>query len=298
VAETSPGTAWTAGQVARNLGISESTLRTWHRRYGLSPPGAQPGRYRRYHPEDVARLRRMVELINLGMLASDAAQSVQGGAARAVPPARDVAELVTAAMALDTVRCDALLDSLFGRRGVVDAWELVCSPALRAVDAHLRDDPVLVAAEHALSWALLGALQRLPRPPTAPGAGLVLLACTESEQHTLPLAALSAALAGRRVPCRMLGAATPARSLERAVLVSRPEAVVLWAQRAETAAHDLLRALSRYPVHRIAAGPGWDTRRLAGARQITDLRGGVAALAVRAAGSPAAPDPARGARGA
>ena len=71
--------AWTAGQVARYLGISESTLRTWHRRYGLSPLDAEPGRYRRYQPGDVARLRRMVDLIGDGMLASEAAREVQAG---------------------------------------------------------------------------------------------------------------------------------------------------------------------------------------------------------------------------
>jgi DNA-binding transcriptional MerR regulator len=288
VSQDPSGTAWTAGQVARSLGVSESTLRTWHRRYGLSPPDAQPGRYRRYQPEDIARLRRMVELINLGMLASDAARAVQGGDAHPVAPARDVSELVEAARALDTARCDTLLDSLFARRGVVDAWELVCCPALLAIDAHARPGPLLVGAEHALSWALLGALQRLPRPPALSGAGLVLLACTENEQHTLPLAALSAALAGYRVPCRMLGAATPASTLEEAVLVSRPDTVVLWAQRAETAAYGLLGTLARFPVQRIAAGPGWDAGRLAGARPVTGLRAGAAELAGRTADFPGA----------
>ena len=277
--EPSSGQVWTAGQVAQHLGISESTLRTWHRRYGLSPHGAQPGRYRRYRPEDVSRLRRMVELISLGMLASDAARAVQSGEAHPVLLARDIADLVEAAQALDTPRCDALLDSLFARRGVADAWELVCSPALLAVDAHPGDDPVLVAVEHALSWALLGALHRLPQPPAVPGAGLILLACTDGEQHTLPLAVLSAALAAHRRPCRMLGAATPARSLEFAVAVYRPDTVVLWAQRAETAAYGLLDTLARYPVRLLAAGPGWDTRRLPGVRQLTGLRAAVAALA-------------------
>jgi MerR family transcriptional regulator, light-induced transcriptional regulator len=272
------GPAWTAGQVAKDLGISESTLRTWHRRYGLSPQDAQPGHYRRYRAEDVARLQRMLELIEQGMLASDAARTVQGGEAPAVAPARDVADLVEAAKALDTARCDLLLDRLFTRRGVLDAWELVCCPALLRVDAHPRDNPAFMAAEHALSWALLGALHRLSRPPAAPGASLVLLACTEGEQHTLPLAALSAALAEHRMPSRMLGASTPGPSLERAVLETRPDAVVLWAQRPETAAYGVLRALSRSPARQVAAGPGWDSRRLAGVPRVITLRGAVAAL--------------------
>jgi len=278
--EAHSGPAWTAGQVAQELGISESTLRTWHRRYGLDPRGAEPGHYRRYREEDVARLRRMLELVKGGMLPSDAARAVQDGEPDSVPAAQDVTGLIAAARALDTERCGFLLDGLFARRGVVGAWELVCRPALGAVDGGHDGDPALVAIEHALSCAL----HRLARPPAAPATALILLACTEGEQHTLPLAALSAALAEARVPSRMLGAATPVRSLERAVRETRPEAVVLWAHRAETASPGALRALLRYPVRRLVAGPGWGTRPAAGAERVTTLAGAIAALAGRAGG--------------
>jgi MerR family transcriptional regulator, light-induced transcriptional regulator len=277
--EPAPGPALTAGQVAQQLGISESTLRTWHRRYGLDPPDAEPGHYRRYRAEDVARLRRMLELVKGGMLASEAARTVQHGESAAVPPARDVADLVAAARALDTEGCGLLLDRLFTRRGAVDAWELVCCPALAAVDGGHGADPAMIAVEHALSWALLGALHRLPRAVPASAAALVLLACTEDEQHTLPLAALSAALAEQRVPSRILGAATPMRSLERAVLETQPDAVVLWAHREETANSGTLRALGRHPVRLIVAGPGWGKRLAAGAQRVTPLRGALDVLA-------------------
>jgi DNA-binding transcriptional MerR regulator len=277
--DSSPGPVWTAGQVARDLGISDSTLRTWHRRYGLSPQDAQPGRYRRYGPEDVARLRRMQELIALGMLASDAARLVRGGEPPSPPPARDVADLVEAARALDGARCDLLLDRLLARRGVADAWELVCCPALVAVDAHPALDPVLLAVEHTLSWSVLGALHRYPRPPAVPGAAPVLLACAQDELHTLPLAALAAALAEHRVPSRMLGASTPGPSLERAVQEARPDAVVVWAQRRATADPGLLRALSRYPVRLVAAGPGWDIGSEPGLPPVPTLRAALAFLA-------------------
>ena len=96
----SPGrSAWTAGQVARHLGIAESTLRSWHRRYGIGPQGSRPGRYRRYSEEDVARLRRMLDLIGLGLLASEAARTVQAGELEPVPAERDVADLIAAANA-------------------------------------------------------------------------------------------------------------------------------------------------------------------------------------------------------
>jgi len=149
---------------------------------------------------------------------------------------------------------------------------------LLTVDDDQRDDPECMDVEHALSWALLAALYRIPRPPSAPDAAVILLACTEDEQHTLPLVALSAALAEHRAPARMLGAATPALSIARAVREARPDAVVLWAQRPETASPDVLRALRPYPVRQIIAGPGWGGRCPPGATAVTTLREALTAL--------------------
>jgi hypothetical protein len=77
----------------------------------------------------------------------------------------------------------------------------------------------------------------------------------------------------------MLGAATPPRSLEGAVREAKPDAVVLWAHRPQTATPGALRALGRYPARRLVAGPGWDARPAAGARRLTTLREAVAVLA-------------------
>jgi DNA-binding transcriptional MerR regulator len=254
--DSSAEPAWTAGQVARHLGIAESTLRSWHRRYGIGPHGSEPGRYRRYSEADVARLQRMQDLINLGMLASEAAQAVQAGEGEAVSADRDVADLVTAARAADSERCRVVLDSVLARRGVVEAWESVCRPALVLVDADQQDDPDCIDIEHALSWAMLGALHRAPRPPILPGTPLVLLACVEAEHHTLPLAALAAALGANRIPIRMLGAATPTQSLVRAVRETAPAALVLWSQRPGPAGPHILQVLSPYPPRLFTAGPG------------------------------------------
>jgi MerR family transcriptional regulator, light-induced transcriptional regulator len=269
--EPAEGSAWTAGQVARDLGIPESTLRAWHRRYGIGPQGSEPGRYRRYLEEDVARLRRMLDLIDLGMLASEAARTVQAGEAGPIPPERDVDDLVAAARASDTQRCRIVLDNVLARRGVIDAWDEVFRRALLIVDDDQRNDPDCIDIEHALSWAMLGALHRVPRPPSIPGAPLVLLACVEAEYHTLPLAALAAALGGHRVPVRMLGAATPIQSLVRAVRDTDPAAIVLWSQRPDTAAPEALRALQPNSVPVCTAGPGWPPSPSAGTRHLTSL---------------------------
>src|ERR1700743_2296656 len=125
--DSSAEPAWTAGQVARHLGIAESTLRSWHRRYGIGPHGSEPGRYRHYTEADVARLRRMLDLINLGMLASDAARTVEAGEPEAVSAEQDVADLLTAARASDSERCGVVLDNIMARRGGGEAWETVRS---------------------------------------------------------------------------------------------------------------------------------------------------------------------------
>jgi DNA-binding transcriptional MerR regulator len=277
--ESGTGSAWTAGQVARQLGVAESTLRAWHRRYGIGPHGSQPGRYRRYSEADVARLQRMMDLIRLGMLASDAARIVQGADSAAVPAERDVADLVAAARAAEPERCRNILDDVLGRRGVVEAWETVCRPALVIVDADQRNRPDCIDIEHALSWAVLAALHRAPRPPLVPGAGMVVLACVEAEQHTIPLAVLAAALTGRGVPVRMLGAATPTASLVRTVRDTAPSALVLWAQHAGTGRPGVLHALRPYDVRLFTAGPGWPTSAPDGAEHLTGLPQALTALA-------------------
>jgi hypothetical protein len=214
----------------------------------------------------------MLDLIGLGMLASEAARTVQTGESEPVPAERDAADLIAAARAADAERCRVMLDSVLARRGVVDGWDLVCRPALAAVDADQRLDLDCMDIEHGLSWAILGALHRIPRPPVSPDTVLVLLACVEAEHHTLPLAALAAALASHRVAVHMLGAATPTPSLVRAVRDTAPGAVVLWSHRRDTAGPEVLRSLRPCPVRLFTAGPGWPVQPLAGTRHLTSLR--------------------------
>ncbi|MGX7827153.1 MerR family transcriptional regulator [Actinokineospora sp. 24-640] len=245
---------WTAGQVARELRLPESTLRAWHRRYGLGPHAPRPGQYRRYGTEDVARLRHMRELVDAGMLPSDAAAAVTG---QDRPLGEVLADVLAAARRLDTTECARLLDRTRAAVGVVPLWDLVCRPALLAADADQRAEPDSVDTEHALSWAVTTALHRVPHPPH-PAA--ILLACADGEQHALPLEALAAALAERGVPTHMLGAAVPAAALLRAVRTTSPRAVVLWSHHRDTAHPGPVRALARLGPLAVVAGPGWQRR--------------------------------------
>lgn len=267
--------AWTAGQVARHLRIADSTLRSWHRRYGVGPQASRPGSYRRYTAGDVARLQRMRDLIEAGMLPSEAAFTISTPAG---PPLGEaLAEVLAAARDLDSGRCLAALADSVAARGVVEVWERLCRPALLAVEADQRADSGCVDHEHVLSWSIAAALHRVDRP--AADGPLVLLACTEAEQHTLALEALGAALAERDIAVRMLGAAVPTSTLVHAAAATRPAAVVLWSQSPATARVEAVRALGAFPLRRVTAGPGWPRRRLSGTERVTSLPAAVAALA-------------------
>lgn len=264
---------WTAGQVARQLRIAEATLRAWHRRYGVGPHPAREGQYRRYGAEDIARLQRMRDLIDAGTLPSEAARAISVAAPETRPLPQVLAAVLTATRKLDNARCLDLLEHTLADVGAVELWDEVCRPALAAVDSGPHGDSTAVGidAEHVLSWAITAALHRVARPPTGRGRPPVLLACAGAEQHTLGLEALAAALAERRIPVYMLGAAVPTHTLVEAVTTAAPAAVVLWAQRTETARSEAMRALRPFPVRRLTAGPGWSSRRLTGVEHVADL---------------------------
>ncbi|WP_018685456.1 MerR family transcriptional regulator [Actinokineospora enzanensis] len=241
---------WTAGQVAGRLGITESTLRSWHRRYGLEPYTARQGGQRRYGPDDVVRLARMCELVNSGMRPAAAAGLLNGAA-----PLRNTQDaVITAARRLDTATCSDLLIQSVHRWGVMRTWERVCRPSLVMVERAQRRDPDCVDNEHALSWSMTVALHRVHRPLREAS---ILLACAPGEQHSLPVDALAAALAERDIAARVLGAAMPTPALVRAVTTTTPESVLLWSHRTEPAHHDAATTIAGLGPRLIVAGPGW-----------------------------------------
>ncbi|HKT04416.1 MAG TPA: MerR family transcriptional regulator, partial [Rugosimonospora sp.] len=65
---------YSAGEVARRLGVAVTTLRTWHQRYGLGPSRHAPGEHRRYSEQDLARLNVMVRRTAQGIPAAEAAR--------------------------------------------------------------------------------------------------------------------------------------------------------------------------------------------------------------------------------
>jgi MerR family transcriptional regulator, light-induced transcriptional regulator len=288
-------TGLSAGEAARRIGVAVTTVRTWDRRYGLGPSYREPGRHRRYSQDDLARLELMRRLTVDGVAPAEAARiaktaadplgqapaetageqpggpagHVPSGASRepgrssrpdAYPPAT-ARGLRRAALALDPADVDRLLDLALAR-GVVPAWTTVIAPALRDLGSQYSIAGRYIAAEHLLSGAVSVALARVPRPATRPQ---VLLACTPTEQHCLPLEALAAALAEHGAASRMLGARMPVHALADALVRTGPAAVLIWAHSPATADyHQLAAAAGTRPRPPIVAacGPGWESASL------------------------------------
>ncbi|MFE4676163.1 MerR family transcriptional regulator [Streptomyces sp. NPDC056721] len=288
-----PGAYITSGALARRLGISPTTLRSWDQRYSLGPAQRRRGHHRRWSPQDVAMVEDMCSLTASGVSPAEAARSAKKRAHAApqgegTPPAsarsttaaltsgkaagRDSSGLplgavraecrglARAALRLESVAIQEQLNTFVQEHGVVAAWEELMMPTLHAVGRKWESSgDRYVEVEHLLSWHVSTALrnaQLLLGPGEARKASPpVLLACVPGEQHTLPLEAVHAALLQRGRPVRMLGAAVPAEALIAAVLRTGPAAVVLWSQ---------TRSLASTPLALHLLGMGWGVN---GARQ-------------------------------
>lgn len=305
-----PEAGVTTGFLAKRLGVSPTTLRSWDRRYGLGPAVREDGKHRRWSPGDIAMVFEMCRLTAAGIAPAEAARAAKRHATAhgaetslvplhtaapgvppvAQPPAPATARtsrspsglplgnvrhecrgLARAAVRLDAAAVQEQLTLAIRTHGLVTAWEEILAPSLQAVGRKWESaGERYLEVEHLLSWHIsatlrhvyVGAAPTRREPATAP----VLLACMPGEQHTLPIEALSAALAERGVPTLVLGGSVPAEALFAAMQRVGPGAVVLWSQSRSTAGMPLARhiAASRWGVRGarthsrvLVAGPGW-----------------------------------------
>jgi transposase-like protein len=310
------GPGLTVAAVARRLGVAPATLRTWDRRYALGPSAHSAGSHRRYSSLDVARLDLMRRLVNAGAppaeaaraaLAADVATATSplgpdpdgfdldldpildgidaphgGGDVIALPTAApSVRGLARAAMSLDSIACGQIVRESLDRRGVVWTWDNLLVPVLVGVGRRWENTGKGVEVEHVLSESVTASLSGIvTRLSGAVNPRPVILACADDEMHSLPLFAVSAALAERRIAARVLGARVPHDALVAAIRRTGPSAVLVWAYlETERGAQSLaeLPTLRPAPVV-LAAGPGWGPTLPAGVGRVTDLVDAVARI--------------------
>jgi DNA-binding transcriptional MerR regulator len=268
--------AHSTGWVARRLGVSPATLRTWHRRYRIGPTGRTEGGHRRYLPDDLDRLERMRRLVLAGLPTAEAARvsadpdaappaatpppPERSGPAGTPTPGTPSRRLIDAAIALDQPALDLMLGNVLRRRRVVPAWTNVIVPALDVLGGRCSRQDGCVAAEHLFTECVRTALTGVvTRRRQWDGYPPVLLACLDQEQHSLPLQALAAALAELGCPARVLGASLPTSALITATRRITPRSVFIWAHSPATARLEDIAVLPprRPPMPVFVGGPGW-----------------------------------------
>ncbi|WP_306323140.1 MULTISPECIES: MerR family transcriptional regulator [unclassified Streptomyces] len=287
-----PEVGVTTGALARRLGVSPTTLRSWDRRYGLGPAQRSTGHHRRWTAQDVAVVEEMCRLTTTGLPPAEAAriagkrlETESAGLPRPRPAPEPVSAatlerrcrgISRAATRMDAPTVQNLLTEAVDRYGLVSAWQDVMAPVLHAVGRKWEEaGDRYVEVEHLLSWHVSRTLHRAAAPtePTTAVPPLVL-ACVPAEQHVLALEALSVGLGQLGVPQRMFGAAVPVEAVSAAVRRIGPRVVVLWAQARSTASLPLARHLAetRWGVRGargkpavMLAGPGWAGRGVRGA---------------------------------
>ncbi|MEP7021584.1 MAG: MerR family transcriptional regulator [Pseudonocardiales bacterium] len=253
--------------VAGRVGVAAATLRAWERRYGLGPSARTTGGHRRYSMADIAALQRLQRLTRAGMpVASAALLALEPTSQDNLPVIDDrhgsdrLARRFAAAIdTLDPDRIARTADAVLTERGAASGWSEVFVPQLQALGRRWEATGQGVEREHLAVSVLQAALVRHTRKNTRrhsqPGAR-VLAAATPTEQHTLPLDALAAALAEVGIVTYVLGS-LPETALHTAVADTAPAIVALWARSRQSTDLALLRGLlTRAPVV-CAAGLGW-----------------------------------------
>lgn len=277
------GAAISVGAASALVGLTPATLRTWDRRYGLSPSMRTDGGHRRYQPVDLLRLRLAAKLIETGVPPAGAVAAVVGlsgeecrerlGSSRgpfagAEPEqTEDIAESDGPERTrVGGGRSIPMRDATEEQRGIARAAMSLNGDRVRDMMSKAIAEWGTVAAWNALAaptliaigekWAQTGenievehvatlSFQQALQQSRGPveGGRPVLLANAPKDRHVLPLLALRAALLEYGTNVVMLGAEIPSSALVAAVERLRPRAIVIWASMPEHADVAVLSAL-------------------------------------------------------
>jgi DNA-binding transcriptional MerR regulator len=221
--------------VAELTGVSAPTLRSWERRYGVPVPQRTASAYRLYSDADVELVKRMRELVDSGVPASEAARRVTVTAvpsyveAEVLDPYEGaVARILEAIESFQAENIEAAVRLALTLGPAATVFERVFRPALARTGELWEAGRLGVAQEHLASQIIETAVRntlRLVQPPDATRS--VLLACFASEQHVLPLYGIGLRFAGWSYRVTLLGARTPPEALAQAVARLRPDVVGL-----------------------------------------------------------------------
>jgi MerR family transcriptional regulator, light-induced transcriptional regulator len=237
------------GAVARLTGISEHVLRVWERRYGMVVPSRPHGGQRLYSDDDVARLRRLKHLTDLGHSIGTVARLPDkeiDALLRRHPetraPPRDVSDLASPGSVAGAIRARFLeaiteldvsaADRVIARALVtfepIELLEHVVVPLLKEVGHRWKESTFSIAQEHAASAVIRNQLGGFIRQlPTDAASPLAVCATPAGEQHEFGalFAAVIAVTRGWR--SIYLGPSLPADDIAQAARQTKARVVLL-----------------------------------------------------------------------
>ncbi|ABM61690.1 MerR family transcriptional regulator [Halorhodospira halophila] len=175
--------------VAELTGVNPVTLRAWERRYGLIRPQRTAKGHRLYSENDIARIRRIVELLDRGVLISRAREALtaeESGeelAAGEAPWPAWRSHLGRALAHFEPTALDGALSELLSLYPVDRAASHVLLPVLKA---RLTGDAEAVAEGHLLATYLRGRLGHLVNRTPARGTGVRILLAAPPQSESSP----------------------------------------------------------------------------------------------------------------
>jgi len=224
--------------VEREAGLSKDVLRMWERRYGFPKPGRDDNGERQYTVVEVAKLRAIKRLMDVGMrpgkIIHSTLDELNALADARSGPRRDVLapalerDILALLQSHDAPGLQLALANMLMRQGlqkfVLETLTLLNSAV---GDAWMRGE-LQVFEEHLyteqLQVALRTAINAFPRQSGDPR---VLLTTFPGEQHGLGLLMVEALLVPEGAQCISLGVQTPIEDVRRAALGHKVHLVAL-----------------------------------------------------------------------
>jgi MerR family transcriptional regulator, light-induced transcriptional regulator len=250
------------GELSRRTGVSVELLRAWERRYGLLAPSRTTGGFRLYGDDDERRVRRMLQYLDDGVSAGEAAglalrnpDAVETSkAADATRLERSSSELSEALDSFDEHSANDALDRALAELTLDTVLRDLVLPYLHELGERWERGEASVAQEHFASALLRGRLLGLARDWGNGVGPLALLACVPGEEHDLGLICFGLALRARGWRITYLGADTPPPSLHETAAQLQPALIVVNVVTAQISseAREELETLARF--HRLALG--------------------------------------------
>lgn len=221
-------------EVERDTGLSKDLLRVWERRYGFPRPGRTPHGERAYSSEEVAKLRLVRRLMDMGkrpgrilLLPMEELQTLCGDAPSAErTPLHDLAlYLITTHQ---TAELKLELRQTLMRDGLYRFVTETAAPLAALVGQAWMRGEIQIFEEHLFTEQMIGVLRgAIAQMPASGGSPRVLLTTPPQEQHALGLLMAEAVLTLEGAECVPLGTQTPVAEVAAAATAKAVDVVAL-----------------------------------------------------------------------